>query len=99
MPSYILSIDPSTKRIGWALLRIPLEQECPFRLSAGWKFGSWVVRGEDITAKLGWIRQLICPPAGVSYVQLVAEMPMFFNNERGRIAAREGYLNNLCLVL
>jgi hypothetical protein len=99
--NYILSIDPSTKRIGWAMLAYPLSPACLCELDAGWTYGSWPVEGVTLQQKMRSAGRLIktLPVGDGQCVQLVAELPTFFSSEKGRIAAKEGYTINLAMIL
>lgn len=97
MSKTILAIDPSTVRIGWAALQMPLVPECAYQLEGIWQYGSWPVRGDSLQEKMHSVKPLL---ERFGYVcHLVVEKPTFFNSEAGRIAAREGHIINLSIML
>jgi hypothetical protein len=76
-----------------------MDPDAPHRLSAGWTYGSWPVEGLTLQQKMRSSGRFIKSLVGAECIQLVAEMPTFFSSEKGRIAAKEGYTLNLCMVL
>jgi hypothetical protein len=88
-----LSIDPSMNRIGWALYDT---QAGGFDDLQNWSFGSLNPLGPGRANKLLSIKRFFCRS---ETDQLICEMPAFFESERGRIAAKEGYTNDLALVI
>jgi len=90
----ILAIDPSVNRIGWALYDTTAKD---FNSIESWNFG-WFSPpdGGGLTQKMSSIK-LHFSRAVADH--LVCERPMFFDSERGRIAAKEGYTNNLAMVI
>jgi hypothetical protein len=95
----ILAIDPSTTRLGWATLELPLQPAALYSLAAGWKFGSWTMKGDTLVQKMRSIFPLLKGGADRAFAHLVIEMPTFFSTEKGRIAAREGYTINLGMTV
>lgn len=89
-----LSIDPSINRIGWALFDTAAGD---FNQLTNWNFGQLCPpRAGTLSVKLAGIKAHF---SQASADHLVCEMPSFFNSERGRIAAREGDMNKLTLVI
>lgn len=97
MSNVILSIDPSTVRVGWASLRLPLDAECAYRLKAGWQYGSIKLNGDILSDKMRCLDPLFERCGAISH--LVVELPTFFNSEAGRIAVREGHIIKLSIML
>jgi hypothetical protein len=96
----ILAIDPSTIRVGWATLRLPLESHCTHLLGAGWHYGSHDVRGNDLPSRMRSLEPLLDLISQHGHVShLVVEQPTFFNSEAGRVAAREGHIIRLSIML
>lgn len=93
----ILAIDPSTVRVGWASLRLPLEPDSPHRLSAGWKWGSIKLQGDSLSDRMRSLEPLFERCGAIDH--LVVELPTFFNSEAGRIAAKEGHIIRLSIML
>jgi hypothetical protein len=89
-----LSIDPSTTRIGWAM-HDTLAGD--FNNFGSWSHG-WYCPPEQgsLTKKLWGIKNYFFQAKAD---HLICERPMFFNSEKGRIAAKEGYTNNLAMVI
>src|SRR5262245_15814991 len=83
--------------MGWATLKMPLDPECIHRLTAGWQYGSWTVRGDSLAVKLKSLDPLLRACGDICH--LVIEQPTFFNSEAGRIAAREGTVIRLSIVV
>jgi hypothetical protein len=71
--------------------------ECPHRLSAGWQYGSITLGGDSLSKKMRSLEPLFERCGVISH--LVVEQPTFFNSEAGRIAAREGHLISLSIML
>jgi hypothetical protein len=91
-----LSIDPSTTRLGWASFDSEKESFDSL-VSPAWNFGTLSPPRGDHVEKLYRIREFfhqIQPPD-----HLVYEMPSFFADTRGAIAAREGHTINLGVVV
>jgi hypothetical protein len=96
----ILSIDPSTVRVGWATLALPLASDCASQLSSGWRYGSWSLRGDDLHSRMRSLEPLLDRVGQIGHIShLVVEKPTFFNSEAGRIATREGHIINLSIML
>jgi hypothetical protein len=90
-----LTIDPSTNRIGWALFDTSVGD---LNRLATWNFGGLCPgrQGGSLSVKLTDVKRFF---SIANADQLICEVPSFFNTERGRIAAREGYTTNLALVI
>jgi hypothetical protein len=93
----ILSIDPSTVRVGWATLQVPLDPECAHRLGAGWRYGSLPLQGDTLPEKMRSLDPLLEKCGKICH--LIVEEPQFFNSEAGRIAVREGHIIRLAIML
>ena len=97
---YILAIDPSTVRLGWASLQYPYAAVSLSKLKEGWNYGSFELPSGTIGTKMRAVGEFVGRlDVGAQCVRLVAEMPMFMSSEAGLIAAREGYTINLAMVL
>jgi hypothetical protein len=97
MSKVILAIDPSTVRVGWATLRLPLQPEVLYRLGAGWEYGSMELMGDTLADRMRSLEPLFEECGAISH--LVVEKPTFFNSEAGRIAVREGHIIGLSIML
>jgi hypothetical protein len=93
--TWILAIDPSINSLGWALASPIFSKEFNWD-SYHWKCGSFVPRGTTLEAKLCSLNILLDKFPIIN--ELVIEWPMFFNTEKGRIAARAGFTTQLGAV-
>jgi len=86
----ILSVDPSVLNLGWAAFN-PSAGPRNEIVGDGWRFGVIHPKGESRTEK--WndaLRKLFNAVADWPLSHFVAEWPMYFGSERGRIAAQKG---------
>jgi hypothetical protein len=84
----ILSIDPSVaNRTGWAT----------YATEAGtFNWGYWTLDGMNFKVRCRDLIHRMNDEHGIDgWEELVAEWPMYYNNESGRIAAQQGYTINL----
>lgn len=88
-----LAVDPSINRIGWALFD---SQAGKFDVLDSWNFGAFCPAGQGRLEKLTHVKEYFSRGQAD---HLICEMPTFFESERGRIAAKEGYTNTLSLVI
>jgi hypothetical protein len=84
----ILSIDPSASRTaGWGLVDLSTDPE-------EWNFGAWELSGINFQARCRDLVDHIDEDIG-HFDQLVLEWPMYYDCDRGEVAAREGHTINL----
>jgi hypothetical protein len=76
---------------------MPLDFECICRLDAGWQYGSWTLQGGTIVQRARSLDPLLVAAGDICH--LIVEQPTFFNSEAGRIAAREGTVFKLSIVV
>lgn len=87
----LLSVDPSVLNLGWAAFNPALGPRGEIA-GDGWKFGVIHPRGETRTEKWNDALCKLHRAFGdwpVSH--FVAEWPMYFGSEKGRIAAQKGH--------
>jgi hypothetical protein len=89
-----LAIDPSMNRIGWAVY--DTDASTDFNYLANWNFGFRCPPGQGKVEKLIDIKSFF---AKSQADHLICEVPAFFDSEKGRIAAKLGYTNDLTLVI
>jgi len=83
----ILSIDPSVNSVGWATADITED-------SAAFNWGVWQVSGLNFLMRCADVRDYILQEIG-EFEELVVEWPMFYDSEKGHVAARQGHTINL----
>lgn len=96
MAGKILSIDPSTIRMGWACTSYPAPAVASSDLGY-WTYGSLNIGEGTLEHKLHVIQHWLTNVKSVDFI--VGEKPVFYNNAQGMIAAQEGYTINLGIVL
>lgn len=98
----IISIDPSTRDVGWALVNNLLRDENGVwdNSKADWKWGHWKIGSHSLTFKFREIVEwMIIEFGGVDEDDwLVLEWPAFFGSAKGQIAAQQGHTINLAGV-
>jgi Holliday junction resolvasome RuvABC endonuclease subunit len=90
----ILAIDPSIRRIGWALFEV--EPDRNFDSLATWNYGTFSPPSQGRTRILADVKSYFSKSAAN---HVVCELPAFFESEKGRIAAKSGYTIDLALVI
>jgi hypothetical protein len=88
-----LAIDPSIRRIGWALFDTDAGE---YNVLRNWNFGAACPPRQGRAEVMAFIKAHFSTACAD---HLICEMPAFFDTEKGRIAAREGHTNNLAMVI
>lgn len=83
----ILAIDPSIKTAGWSTVNLT-ETEATF------SWGMFALSGLNFLMRCADLRDYIEQEIG-EFDELVLEWPMFYDSERGHVAARQGDTINL----
>lgn len=98
--AHILSLDPSINSIGWATLPYPYPEGCLCRLKSGWDFNCFKLQGNTLQEKLiryqKWLQRL---HDKFDIIHLIIEEPTFHHSQRGHIAARQGWIIQLGLLV
>jgi hypothetical protein len=96
---HVLSLDPSINSIGWAALPYPYPPDC-LHILKRWNFNCYKLQGSTLQEKLHkyekWLNQI---NSKFHIIYLVAEMPSFHHSQAGHIAARQGWIIQLGLLL
>lgn len=103
----ILALDPSVmNRCGWATAKLewrdgdiltPAAKRGPL-ITEEWDWGSWEISGMNFRVRCTDLKDYIAREQA-DFDFLVCEWPMFYGNERGRIAAQQGYTINLAGIV
>lgn len=100
--SKIVSIDPSINEVGWAVVDGVYRDESQVWHDdkANWDWGMWRIVSNSLPFKLKEITERIIMQCGGMEPEdiFVCEWPMFFDNQRGHIAAKAGHTINLSAV-
>jgi len=92
----ILSIDPSINNLGWSFV---FEDHYSNDINQ-WQYGTIKLRNKEFNAKCAELQEkLDFAIEGLPVKQLVFEKPVFFNAERGHIAAKEGYTIDIGIII
>lgn len=87
----ILAIDPSVNQCGWATVEIT-------ETSAEFKWGMWEISGINFQMRCADIRDYIISDVG-EFDEFVGEWPMYYDSEKGRVAAKQGFTINLAGIV
>jgi hypothetical protein len=93
----LLSIDPSLRRLGWASFDTEKMYGLDKLTSDAWNFGTVSPGGEGRLDRLYRLRKFFKGLTDVNH--LILEEPSFYASTKGAIAAKEGYLTDLGIVL
>lgn len=98
----IVAIDPSIREVGWALVEGLVHDDKGWHdENAVWKWGHWEIRSNSYQFKLQEIvEHIIIDCGGLDHTEdwLVVEWPMYFDSEKGHVAAKMGHTINLAGV-
>lgn len=96
------TIDPSINEVGWAVLDgVEKDSDGVWHDdNADWRWGMWKITSNSLPFKLKEITErMIIEFGGLGPEDIfVAEWPMFFDAQRGHIAAKAGHTINLSAV-
>lgn len=98
----IFSIDPSVNDVGWASIDgMKRDDDGVWDDSeAVWRWGWWKLNAHSYRAKLEELKDYIALGGSLAEDDiLVGEWPAFFDNQRGAIAAKQGYTIDLAGIL
>lgn len=86
----ILGLDPSIKTVGWSVATIT-------DIEAKFEWGMWPLSGLNFLMRCADLRDYIISDIG-EFDEMVIEWPMFYDSEKGHVAARQGDTINLAGV-
>jgi hypothetical protein len=93
----ILALDPSVNNVGWATLDLEFDSENNRVVKEDWNWGTWELNGQNFLMRCGDCRDYILQEIG-DFDFLVVEWPMYYDSDKGSVAARQGYTINLAGV-
>ena len=90
-----LAIDPSINTVGFATLQFDRSTEDKM---LDWSWGMWELDGWSLLQRCQDLVIRICDEGHDDFSELIIEWPMFYESERGQVAAQQGYTINLAAV-
>jgi len=99
----IISIDPSTRNTGWAVIEgLKRDKHDVWDDSeARWRYGNWIINAHSLQAKFQEHAEYMIMEFDINPEEdwLVLEWPAYFGSEKGQVAAQLGYTLNLAGIV